>query len=105
MKVLLDECLPRKLKYLLKNHQVQTVPEAGWAGKSNGELIALAKGKYDVFVTIDKTLISQHNLKIEKLSVIILSASSNRLEVLKPLMPEVLEVLHKIKAGKIVTIK
>ncbi len=31
MKVLLDECLPRKLKRELVEHDVMTVPEAGWA--------------------------------------------------------------------------
>jgi hypothetical protein len=38
MKVLLDECLPKKLKWELTGHKVITVPEQGWAGKKNGEL-------------------------------------------------------------------
>jgi hypothetical protein len=29
MRVLLDECLPRKLKFDLVNHDVKTVPEMG----------------------------------------------------------------------------
>jgi hypothetical protein len=37
MRILLDECLPRRLKFDLVGHEVDTVPEAGWAGKSNGE--------------------------------------------------------------------
>jgi hypothetical protein len=32
------------------------VPEAGWASKENGELLALAADKYDVFVTVDRNL-------------------------------------------------
>lgn len=40
MKVLLDECLPRKLGRLLIGHDVSTVPEAGWAGVTNGKLLA-----------------------------------------------------------------
>jgi hypothetical protein len=35
MKVLLDECLPGKLKYSLSGHDCQTVPEAGFGGKKN----------------------------------------------------------------------
>ena len=31
MKVLLDECLPKKLKFEIEADFVQTVPEAGWA--------------------------------------------------------------------------
>lgn len=37
MRVLLDECIPRTLAREFVGHQVQTVPQAGWAGKSNGE--------------------------------------------------------------------
>ena len=37
MKVLLDECIPRKSKRSLPGHDCQTVPEAGFAGKTNGE--------------------------------------------------------------------
>jgi hypothetical protein len=43
MKVLLDECLPRKFKNHLTEHECSTVPEAGWAGKKNGELLSLAE--------------------------------------------------------------
>ena len=49
MRVLLDECLPKRLKQSLIGHDVQTVPEAGWAGKKNGDLIRLAAGKFDAF--------------------------------------------------------
>jgi hypothetical protein len=43
MKLLLDECLPRKLKSHLREHECSTVPEQGWAGKKNGELLLLAE--------------------------------------------------------------
>ena len=38
MRVLLDECLPRRLKQAIVGHDVATVSDAGWSGKSNGEL-------------------------------------------------------------------
>jgi len=56
MRVLLDECLPRRLKREIVGYEVVTVPEAGWAGKSNGELLALAAERFDVFVTVDQNL-------------------------------------------------
>jgi hypothetical protein len=43
MKVLLDECIPRKLKNSLQGHDCQTVPEAGLAGQKNGALLSLAE--------------------------------------------------------------
>jgi hypothetical protein len=55
MRVILDECLPRRFGLELPGHLVSTVPLAGWAGVSNGKLLALIAGNYDVFVTVDKT--------------------------------------------------
>jgi len=37
-------------------HPCLTVPEAGFAGKTNGELLALAEAGFDVFLTLDKGL-------------------------------------------------
>ena len=55
MRILLDECVPRKLKRAVAPHICQTVPEAGFAGKSNGELLGLAEqAGFDVFLTLDK---------------------------------------------------
>jgi Domain of unknown function (DUF5615) len=41
MKLLLDECVPRKATFLLAadGHECQTAGEAGLAGKENGELL------------------------------------------------------------------
>ena len=45
MKILIDECAPRALKLSLAahGHECLTVQEAGWTGKSNGELLSLAE--------------------------------------------------------------
>jgi len=59
MRVLLDECLPRRLKRELAGHDVRTVAEMGWAGNSNGALLNLAQEKFDIFVTVDKNLTAQ----------------------------------------------
>ena len=54
MKVLLDECLPRKLKYDLPGHTISTAPEMGWAGIKNGALLRLAGTAFEVFITADQ---------------------------------------------------
>ena len=56
MKVPLDECQPRKLKNEFAIHDVVTVPEMGWAGMKNGDLLRLAESTFDVFVTADQTI-------------------------------------------------
>src|SRR6266568_3707758 len=55
MIVLLDECIPRKLKYSLPDHDCRTMPESGFAGKKNGALLGLAESSgFEIFVTMDK---------------------------------------------------
>lgn len=58
MKLLLDECLPRKLKFRFgaEGFTCETVREAGLGSKENGELLDAAEGKYDVLITIDKNI-------------------------------------------------
>lgn len=71
MKVLLDECLPRKLRRHLPGHEVFTVPEMGWAGVKNGALLRLvesAQPEFAVFLTMDGNLQYQQNLPAKKLA-------------------------------------
>ncbi len=57
MKILFDECIPRKFKNSFTEYESLTVPEAGLAGKKNGELLTLAERRgFEVFLTIDKVL-------------------------------------------------
>lgn len=100
MRVLLDECLPRRLKRELPGHDVVTVPERGWRGTKNGRLLQLASPELDVFVTVDQGLVHQQNLRPVGMAVIALVAPSNRFEVLRPLMPEVLRLLESVRPGE-----
>jgi len=101
MNVLIDECLPRKLKHEVNADFVQTVPEAGWAGKQNGELLKLAEANFDILITNDQNMEHQQNLNRFNLAFIVLAALTNDIEDLKPLMPAANEVLKTIKAGEI----
>lgn len=75
MKILLDECLPRKLKYSFAEHECETVPEAGLAGETNGRLLSLAEfAGFDLFLTMDKGLPYQQNLSGRRIAVVIFRA-------------------------------
>ena len=90
MRVLLDECLPRRLKRELVGHDARTVPESGWASKRNGELLRLAVADgFEVFVTVDRKLQHQQNLSAFDIAVVVLEASGNTLADLQALIPEV----------------
>ncbi len=104
MKILIDECLPRKLKLELLDHEVKTVPEQGWSGQKNGALLRLMSGVFDVFITIDGNLQDQQTLANHPVGFIVLSAVNNRLPTLIPLMPQVRSALETVQPGQVVIV-
>ncbi len=100
MRVLLDECLPRRLKHNLAEHDVRTVPEMGWVSKRNSELLHLAEREFDVFLTVDRQLQHQQQLSVFRIAVIVLVAQSNSLSDLRPLIPKIREALPEAKLGE-----
>lgn len=104
MRVLFDECLPRKLKREFSDFDVSTVLEKGWGGKKNGELLRLAQSEFDVFVTNDHGITYQQNLKNVQIAIITLKTQNNRLESLLPLVSQVKLALETIQKGEIIQI-
>jgi len=104
MRVLIDECLPRRVASALVGVDATTVGAAGWAGKSNGELLDLAQDEFDVFVTIDQNLVHQQGLRDRALGVVVITARSNRFDDLSPLLSQVNQAVNEVAAGEIVTV-
>ena len=104
MRILLDECLPRPLARLFPGHSVLTVQEAGWAGRTNGELLSLIAGHYEVFVTVDRNLMFQQRIDDLAFGVVVLHARSNRLSDLEPLVSQLLAGLQTVQPGQILHI-
>jgi predicted nuclease of predicted toxin-antitoxin system len=104
MRLLLDECVPRRLRRDLVGHSVSTVEEAGFKGLKNGQLLGAAAGSHDVLVTVDKNIPFQQNLRVSSVAVLILAARSNRYQDLKMLVPKALDSLGQIKPGETVRI-
>lgn len=106
MNLLLDECVPKRLKrnFTAEGHTCSTVPEAGLAGKTNGELLRLAQRKFQVLITLDKGLPYQQNLAGISIAVLLIRASSNRVADILPSIPESLLALRSIMPGEIVTV-
>jgi len=101
MRILLDECVPRRFRRELPGHEVRTVPEMGWAALENGVLLAAASGKFDVLVTTDQRLSDQQNISTLAIAVVVLVARRNKLEFLLPLAPELRKVLEEVKLGEV----
>jgi predicted nuclease of predicted toxin-antitoxin system len=62
MRILLDECVDWRLARDVVGHDVRTARQMGWTTIKNSELLALASGQFDVFVTVDRNLSFQQNL-------------------------------------------
>ena len=105
MRVLLDECIPRKLKNEFPDHDCQTVPEAGFAGLKNGILLSLAEAAgFDLFLTMDKGLQYQQNLGGRSIAILIVRAKSNRLADLLPHLEMCRSIMKSIRPGEVVRV-
>ena len=101
MKVLIDENLPRKLAAYLTGHECRTVAECGWAGKKNGELLLLAEQRFDVLLTLDKSVPYQQDISSHRIAILIVRARSNRIQDLLPCIPDCLAALSSIQPGAV----
>lgn len=96
MRLLLDENLPKRLKFDFPEHEIYTVRDKGWNGIKNGELLKLLlKDKFDALLTFDKNLQHQQNFTKYTITVFVLSAKINSYEVLTKLTPKVKDCLGK----------
>jgi predicted nuclease of predicted toxin-antitoxin system len=103
VKILLDECTPHVLKRLLTGFEIKTVQDQGWSGITNGALLRLAEGQFDVFITSDQNLKHQQNLAGRRLAIIQLP--TNQVPLVIKLAPKVQATLEKIKTGEFVAIR
>jgi len=100
MRLLLDECVPKRLKRELLGHQVQTVQDMGWAGIKNGALLKLADGQFDALLTVDQGIEYQQDLSGLRISVVVMLAASNDVDDLRPLLPGVEQALASLRTGE-----
>jgi Domain of unknown function (DUF5615) len=98
MRLLHNECIPRKLKNSFQSHDCRSVIEEGWAGKKNGELLRLAENcGFQIFLTLDHGFEYQQKLSSRAMAVLLIRTDSNRLPDLLRHIPEILQVLSTIQ--------
>ncbi len=97
MKILLDENLPRKLKFDFgERFNVTSVQEMNWQGKKNGELLKLMTlAGFDLFITLDRNIRHQQNVKKFSVKIFILSVINNKHQTLQALVPKLKKLLCK----------
>jgi len=107
MKVLLDECIPERLRGHLKGHEIHSVRYAGLSGRKNGELLRLAdEAGCGVLLTVDQGIPYQNSMTGRGIAVVVLRAPGNDINTLKKKMMEaVASALITISAGEIIALE
>jgi len=97
MILLLDENLPKKLKYRFSEaHEILTVPEMGWSGIKNGDLLKRMQEKgLTVLLSMDKNMSHQQNLEKYGVSLLVFGAKDARYESLLPFVEKTEKILEK----------
>ncbi len=105
MTILLDHCLPKRLRRSLAGYAVTTAREMRWEEIGNGELLSLAEEQFDMFLTIDKGIKYQQNFTGRNIAVITFRAANNRIDTLIPLMPQALALLSNVEPGRVYVVE
>ena len=105
MTLLLDENLPKKLKYRFSGqYEVLTVPEMGWGGIKNGDLLQRMECKnLKVLLSIDKNMGHQQNLEKYNVSLVVLNSRDARYASLVECIPKVEKLIESgLQPGMII---
>ena len=96
---------PRKLRNAFADHDCMTIPEAGFAGQKNGQLLSSAeRAGFELFFTIDKGLQYQQNLSGRRIAILIVRSRSSRLQDLLNLAETWRSAMNSIQPGQVIRI-
>ena len=102
MKILLDECVTKRLKKYLEEFEVFTVRELDLSGTKNGKLMTYCvENNFDILLTIDKNMMFQQNLDKYPIIIVVLNCTRSKIEELVTFIPSFkaqLDSLEKHKA-------
>lgn len=101
MRILLDENFPADFAKLLVGHEVSTVHSLGWSGIKNGELLRRAHSICEAFITLDRNLEFQQNIKVLPFGVVGVRCISNRMADLTPHIPSILSAASRVAPSQI----
>jgi predicted nuclease of predicted toxin-antitoxin system len=106
MRILIDNCVPRKFARLISGHEVTHARQLGWHELENGDLIAAAElADFQAMVTTDKNLQYQQNMAGRKISIVVLAPRLVFFENLEPLIGQLSLILAELTEGSFIVIK
>lgn len=105
MRALVDESLPVELAGELLLDGTSTVRAQGWLGLRNGVLLrAAVTAGFTVIITADSDLRYQQNLRKIGIAAVVVLGVRNRIEDLRPLIPRIVESVHRLAVGEVAEI-
>jgi predicted nuclease of predicted toxin-antitoxin system len=106
MKLLLDECVTKRLKSQLWDFEVYTVSELGWNGVKNGKLMTLCvENNFDILLTIDKNMIYQQNIEKYPIAIAVIDSFTSKFEELILFIPFLIKQMLYLEKHKAYIIK
>jgi hypothetical protein len=104
VRILLDECVPARLRRAFPGHAVPTVSEMGWRSSKDATLLMLAEKSFDVFVTVDRRLSVDNDLSRYRLGFIVVAVLNNRLESFEPIFDRLKQAAETVKPGGMINV-
>lgn len=105
MKILLDECVTKKLRAYLPAHEVYTVVDKGWSGLYNGKLMTkCVEDGIDILITIDKNILYQQSVSKYSLTVVVFDALNSKVNTLANFLPQFENEVNTYQKGKLYTL-
>ena len=101
MKILLDECVTKRLKKHLNNFDVFIVRELNLSGIKNGKLMTYcSENSFDILLTIDKNLMFQQNLENYPVTIVVFNCLSSKIEELVLFVPSFEKQINSFEKHK-----
>ena len=102
MKIVIDECLPKRVTQFFEKGSAYTVPQIGLSGSKDTELLnELDKRGIDIFITIDGNIEYQQQFINRTFGTIVIISVSNRFNDLVHLKDKILKAAESISTGEI----
>ena len=101
VKVLLDACIPHRLRRGLSECDVETAQRAGLDQIPDGALLAAIDGNYDVLVTRDRNLTFQQKIVGRSVAVVVLRSLDQSPAAFDALLPELKAAISAASPGSV----
>ncbi len=100
MRVVVDASIDPRLVEAFAGDEAQTLFDLGWQHLKDNVLVKQLE--CDVFVTADRGLEHQHNLKSLSFGIVVVHVARNKIAFYRPLFPQLREAIATVRAGQVV---